>query len=84
MRQAGGAKAIVDIHHRYPRGAAIEHGQQRCQAMEVSPIPYTGGHRNDRFIYQAPNHARKGAFHASHNNEDPGRCQERILIEEAM
>jgi hypothetical protein len=52
--------------------------------MEMSSIPYTGGHRNDRFIYQASNYAGKGAFHASHNNEDPGRGQECILIEEAV
>jgi hypothetical protein len=84
MRHVAGAKAIVNIHHRYPSGAAVEHGQQRCQAMEVGPIPYTGGHRNDRFIYQASNYAGKGAFHASHNNEDPGRGQECILIEEAV
>ena len=54
MRHIAGAEAIVNIDHRYPSCAAIEHGQQRRQTMEVSPIPYTGGHRNDRFIYQAP------------------------------
>jgi hypothetical protein len=52
--------------------------------MKVSPIPYTGRHRNDRFIYQTPDHARECAFHASHNNDDPGCCQESILIEEAV
>jgi hypothetical protein len=52
--------------------------------MEVRPIPYTGGHGNDRLIYQAPHYAGKCAFHARHNNEDPGRGQESILIEETV
>src|SRR5262245_41832458 len=84
MRHVASAEAIVNIHNRYPGGTAIEHGQQWCQAMEVSPIPHTGGHRNDRFIDQAPHHAGECAFHASHNNEDPGSGQESILIEEAV
>ncbi len=84
MRHIAGAEAIVNIHHRYPSGAAIEHGQQRCQAMEMSPIPYTGGYRNHRFIYQAPDHAGESAFHASHDHNDSGRGQESILIEEAV
>ena len=52
--------------------------------MEVSPISYTGGYGNHRFIHQASDHAGEGTFHASHDNNDPGRGQESILIEEAM
>jgi hypothetical protein len=84
MRHVAGTEAIVNIHYRYASGAAVQHGQQRCQTMKVSPIPHTGGYRDDRFIYQAPNHTGQGTFHAGHNNEDTSRRQESILIEEAV
>jgi hypothetical protein len=67
------AKAIVDIDDGHAGTAAVEHAQQRRQAVETRPVTNTRRHGNDRFVHQAADDTRQGAFHSGHDDQDIGR-----------
>ena len=46
--QVTSAVAVVDVHHRYPWGAGVEHRQQRRQTFEGGPVSDRGRDRDHR------------------------------------
>jgi len=78
------AEAVVDVHDRHTGGAAVEHRQQRREAVEARPITHGCGHRDDRASNEARNHARQGTLHAGDNHEGVRLQQLGKLVEQAV
>src|SRR4051812_12448027 len=43
-----GPEAVIDIDHRHIAGAAVQHAEQRRQAVEAGPVSHAGWDRDDR------------------------------------
>ena len=83
-RLEGGAEAVVDIDHRYPARAGVQHGQQGRHAAERGPVAHRGGHRDHGARHQAAHHARQSALHAGHGDDAAGAVQLVGAIEQPM
>jgi hypothetical protein len=68
----GGAVAVVDVDHRDAGGAGVQHGEQCGHPAEGGAVTHAGGHRDDRPVHQAAQHARQGAVHAGDRDDRVG------------
>ena len=66
------AEAVVDVHHRDPAGAGIQHTQQRGDPAEAGPVAHAGGHGDHRAVGQTPDHRGQRPLHTGHGHDDPG------------
>ena len=69
--EVAGAVAVVDVDHRHPRCAGVEHGQQRGEAAERGAVADRGGQRDHRHADQAGHHAGQRAVHAGRDHHRP-------------
>ncbi len=83
-RHAGGAEAVVDVHHPDAVGTAVEHGQQGRHAAEAAAVAHAGGHCDHRLAGQAAHHAGQGALHAGGHDDDAGLIQQGLLAQEPV
>ena len=76
-----GAVSIVDVDHRHPRRAGVEHGQQRRQAVEGRPVAHRGGHGDDGRGDEPGDHRGQRAVHAR-DDDDRRRPLEQLAAGE--
>ncbi|GGB76820.1 hypothetical protein N798_02290 [Knoellia flava TL1] len=70
-----GAVAVVDVDDGDARSAAVEHRQQRREALEGSALAHRRRHRDDRRRHEARDDAGKGAVHARDDDDGPRGTQ---------
>jgi alcohol dehydrogenase len=83
-RDAGGAKAVVNVHDRNIRSARIKHAEQRRNAAKARAVTNAGRHRNDRRRNQPAHDARQRAFHSSHTNNHARLRQLFAMFEQSV
>ena len=59
-----GAVPVVDVDHRHPGRAGVEHREQGRETFERGAVADRRRHRHDRYADQATHHARQRALHA--------------------
>src|SRR5262245_42688727 len=75
------AETVVDIHHREPGRARVEHGEERGDAMEARAVADARRHADDRAGHEAGDDAGKGALHPG-DHDQAGRALQAIELRE--
>jgi hypothetical protein len=82
--ERGGAETIIDVDHRYPSRAAVEHAKQRSHATEVRTVADRRRDSDHRHPDKASHNTWQGSFHSSHNDDHARTLQQWLLMKQAM
>ena len=82
--RAACSEAVVEVDDCHARRAAVEHGQEGCQASDGGAIPDAGRHGNDRSVDKPGYDTGKGPFHSRHHHEHVARMQLWARIQQAV
>ena len=79
-----GPVAVVDVDHGDSGRAGIQHGEQRRQPFEGSPVADRGRHRDHRCRHQPGHHTRQRAVHPRGDDDGLGGSQPGQLGEDPV
>ena len=75
----GGAETVVDVDHRHPGGAGVEHAEQRGEAAEGRAVTDRGRHGDHRHVDQPADHRGQRPLHAG-DDDDHRRLAQLLAV----
>ena len=78
------SKPVVDVDDAHAACAAVEHSEQRRNAVEADAVTDTRWHGNHGNAHEATDHAGQCAFHSRDHDENARAMQPILRLKEAV